>query len=179
MIDEVTIVNEILDSMSEEELERVGIRFRPGDKRIRELLETLSPSQIEFVRNRLLTKTDTAAAADTGLTKNTVARWEELPAIREVIDLANRSATDRALAVFENNIVTAANEIVDQLHHKSAWVRMQAAKETLDRFVGKSVQRNENTNNGELKVRYVDDWRNLPTQATLGPASSADPEEEI
>lgn len=180
MIDNVTIVNEILDTMTQEELERVGLRFRPGDQRIRQLLEQLSPSQIEFVRNRLFTRTDTAAAEATGLTKNTVARWEELDKIREILDLANKSATERALAVFENAVVDAALEIADQArNHKSAFQRFTASREVLDRSIGKPIQRNENVNNNKLLVQYVDDWRNLPSETASGSASSADSEEAV
>lgn len=152
-------------TVSDEQVETY-LGARTTAEKIDAILDTLTTKQLEFVHARLYTDTDKKAAESIGITGNAVSKWKSEGAqIDEVIRLKQKDTVELALDAFRDASLDAAEEIISQLQHKSAQQRLLAAREILDRGIGKAVQKTENQNNTELVWRFVNDWRNPTADA--------------
>lgn len=148
---------------------------------IDELLDTMTSRQLEFIQARLLVSTDKEAAEAIGITRDAVNQWKKQGVkINEVLRLYWKSAVELAVEMFQEGTVQAAETLFALMRDsKSEQIKFQAAKEILDRGMGKSVQRSVANNSNEIIVRNVNDWRNPTADPAPGTASYSVPEAQV
>ena len=126
--------------------------------RLEEILKQLTPIQLKFVAVRPHVKYDYEAAEQIGTSKEVVSRWEEKSIIDEAVKLMLQDGVKVAAEILRRSLSKAAQELADELDHRSVNVRHKAAIQVLDRQMGKSPQPVTGANGEalEIVVKYVD-----------------------
>lgn len=118
---------------------------------LRTILDALEERELDYVVERSKTTKDKPAYEAAGVARST---WYEWPTEhREYLtDLAlrlKRQRTLKALMILDDNAEEAAKELINLLDAESESVRLNAAKEILDRTTGKPAQRVQNEHTGK------------------------------
>lgn len=121
--------------------------------RLDEIKRTLSPDQLRYLQERVLTRTDAEAARNCGISPKTVYMWNENTAIQEAVNLLMDEGLQVSLDIMRRNLARAARVKVGGLDSKKEMVKQAAATEILDRFHGKPRQQSDvNVTGGSLSI---------------------------
>lgn len=144
----------------------------------KEVWDSLSDLQRQFVIARLGSKTDTAAAKLIGVPVQSVSNWG---GIKEQIDAYIKYCRNNAVAAAQQILTESLIEASSVLRHElKGRRRMTAAKEILDRGGLPATTRQElgGVNGGAIGVKYVD-YRNGIATTEAGPIPDSDPSGEV
>jgi AcrR family transcriptional regulator len=122
-----------------------------GAGRLAEIWPGLSRRQKEFVlamQKAGMTKKD--AAAEVGLTTDTVYRWPKT--VDEAIELYLEHAAEAAMAELTSALATAALGKVQEMASNDPVIASKARTEILDRGIGKPTQHVKSENTHEVDV---------------------------
>lgn len=122
------------------------------DATFEEVWEGLSKNQKRYVLARKEHSNKADAAQAIGLTADTVYRWSE--EVDLAIDLLLDQAAANARSILEDAVVQAAATKIEGLDSNNEWVQQTAAKEILDRVLGKAVERKEVSESSEEQVTF-------------------------
>lgn len=127
----------------------------------------LTPDQWRFVTARLEEKSDKDAAFRIGINPSTVSRWENKKQIDNLLAEIQASTAIAAKAVLEKQVLKASMVLLGLLDSDDERIRIDAAKQVLDRVNGKPVNKNEVTgaDGGPVILKGYgivspDDWDN-------------------
>ena len=126
---------------------------------LQEILRTLTAEQLRYVSERVNCKYDYEAAGAIGVSRETVSRWANKADVDEAVKLMVLDGVEVAREILRRSTSKAAQEIAEQLEHRSVNVRYKAAKDILDRNIGSAPAKHEVTgaDGGPLVVVSWDD----------------------
>jgi hypothetical protein len=128
--------------------------------RLQELLKTLTAQQLRFVSARVDCRYDYEAAEAIGLRREAPSRWDNKEDVDEVVHLMLQDGVMVAREILRRSTAKAAQEIADELEHRSVAVRHKAAKDILDRNIGNAPAKHEVTGRDGGPVEMsLSDWR--------------------
>ena len=116
------------------------------------LVKTFTTDQLKYLSVRPFVRFDKEAAKAVSISPGTVSRWENKADVDEAVRLMTMDGLVVASEMLRRHLPQAAQEIVDELTHKSTDVRFRAAREVLDRGGLTTKQRHE----VELDIKDVD-----------------------
>ena len=128
----------------------------PNGPQLASILRTLSPDQIRFVQRRIYERTDADAARELGIPVSTVYSWDNKAAVNEAVMLARADgvhvAQERLTRLLAKAIDVLDAEMDDNRN------RLDAAREVMDRALGKAVQKQEHSGpgGGAIEIRWGD-----------------------
>jgi len=109
-------------------------------KRLEDLLKSFSTVQLRFIAARPYFTSDKDTAKYLNIPYLTIRSWNNKQEINEALRLMAQDGVVVATEIFRRNVTKAAQEIADELDHKSVGVRHTAATDILDRIMGKATQ---------------------------------------
>ena len=127
--------------------------------RLEELLRTFTPIQLNYLAERVNVLYDYQAAEKIGISKQSISRWPNKADIDEALTLMLQDGVMVAREILRRSTAKAAQEIVDELEHRSVAVRHKAAKDILDRKIGTAPAKHEVSGPGGevIRVALTDD----------------------
>lgn len=132
-----------------------------NEKALFELYPSVTVDQWRFIAARLKHSTDKAAAEEIGIHPTSVSKWSNKAEIDELLKMFAANSADGARAALEKQALEAALVLLALMGSDDERTRLEAAKQVLDRVLGKAMQRNEvsGPDGRELRIEYVNDWR--------------------
>lgn len=127
---------------------------------LRQLLDKLEDKRLDYVICRSKVNSDRQGFLDAGISKATFYTWteEERNYLNDIAQKVKREAATRALMVLQDAAEDAAKTLVDGLKSRNDHVKIDAAKDILDRTAGKAQNKVDVTSNGEtIVVKLVQD----------------------
>ena len=112
---------------------------------LQEILRTLTAEQLRYVSERVNCKYDYEAAEAIGISRETASRWTNKADVDEAVKLMVLDGVEVAREILRRSTSKAAQEIAEQLGHRSVNVRYKAAKDILDRNIGNAPAKHEVT----------------------------------
>jgi len=113
----------------------------------------LSENQKRYVLARKEHTSKSDAAEAVGLNPDTVYRWSD--EVERAVELLLDEAAANARVMLEQAVAKAALTKIDGLDSSNEWVQQTAAKEILDRVLGKAVKRKEVSESSEEQVTFA------------------------
>lgn len=118
-----------------------------------EVWQGLTENQKRFVLARKDHTNKADAAQAIGLNPDTVYRWPD--EVELAVELLLDEAAANARSILEQAVTKAALTKIDGLDSNNEWVQQTAAKEILDRVLGKAVERKEVSESSEDQVTFA------------------------
>jgi predicted ATP-grasp superfamily ATP-dependent carboligase len=122
------------------------------DPTFEELWEGLSKNQRRYVLARKEHSNKADAAQAIGLTADTVYRWPSK--VDTAVDMLLTKAAANARSMLEQAVVKAAATKIEGLGSSNEWVQQTAAKEILDRVLGKAIERKQIDDQPKKQVTF-------------------------
>ena len=117
--------------------------------RLKELLTTFTPDQLNYVAVRPFVRFDYEAAKEIGISRETASRWDNKADVDEAVRLMIADGVHVAHEILSRSLAKAAKEIAEELDHRSVNVRYRAAMAIVERIMGKPLQPTDITSGGE------------------------------
>lgn len=100
-----------------------------------DMLKTLTPVQLDFVQARMYALTDSDAAAQLGINRESVYRWPNIETVRECVKLSKMDGITVAQEKLRRLASRAVDVIADEMTAKrGSSKRLEAAMTALDRL---------------------------------------------
>jgi hypothetical protein len=125
--------------MGKEPLEEVNVN---------ELLAQCTPEQRKWIAERLLSKSDSAAAKAIGIHPGSVARWKRSVDLDAIVGALLADPIAQALEIISSAVPDAAKVKIDGLKSRKDNIKQAAATEILSRAIGTPTQRVEHLGEG-------------------------------
>ncbi len=141
-------------------------QLKPNDtktNRLAEIMCDLTLTQLRYVVARNECRTDKEAAETIGISPATVKGWTNKEQVDEAVRLMIWDGIITARELRRRNLAKAMAIKVAGLDSGDERLQQNVATEIIEGELGKPKQEVEQHNDGELVVRYVNDWRNHTT----------------
>ena len=129
-------------------------------------IDNLTDDRLAYVMNRSKTKSDSEALRIAGIPRGTFYSWSDHEHLNELAQEVKRDIAFQALEKLKEHAFEAANVLTGELHSRDARLRVDVAKDVLDRNgIGKQTQKVEL--DAKLSIEFVNDWRAGEDNPTL------------
>ena len=129
-------------------------------------IDNLTDDRLAYVMNRAKTKNDSEACRNAGIPRGSYYQWPDREHLNELAQEIKRDIAFQALEKLKEHAVEAADVLTGELHSRDARLRVDVAKDVLDRNgIGKQTQKVDI--DAKLSVEYVKDWRVIEDNPTL------------
>jgi len=96
-------------------------------------IDNLTDDRLAYVMNRAKTKSDSEACRIAGIPRGSYYQWPDREHLNELAQEIKRDIVFQALEKLKEHVVEAADVLTGELHSRDARLRVDVAKDVLDR----------------------------------------------